>query len=110
MHHLELADVNLESRRGAAGTDLVAVKDFRLTVDRGEFVALVGPSGCGKSSLLAAINGLVKPTSGEIRVDGRRVESPGSDRALVFQEFALLPWRTALGNVELGLELQGVPR
>ena len=77
-------------------------------VESGQFVAIVGPSGCGKSSLLAMVNGLQRPTSGRITLNGRAVTAPGPERALVFQEFALLPWRTAIANVELGLELQGV--
>jgi ABC-type nitrate/sulfonate/bicarbonate transport system ATPase subunit len=84
----------------------VAVADLTLSVSPGQLVTLVGPSGCGKSSLLLAIDGLLAPTSGRIVVRGRPVAGPGSDRAMVFQDFALLPWRTVLGNVRFGLELQ----
>ncbi|MDE3077746.1 MAG: ABC transporter ATP-binding protein, partial [Chloroflexota bacterium] len=85
----------------------LALDNVHLQVAPAQFVTIVGPSGCGKSSLLTLVNGLLRPTAGSISLNGRRVDAPGSDRALVFQEFALLPWRTVLGNVELGLELQG---
>jgi NitT/TauT family transport system ATP-binding protein len=74
----------------------------------GEFVTIVGPSGCGKSTLLMLIAALLQPSKGSVRLNGTEVTGPGSDRALVFQDFALLPWRTVLANVELGLELKGI--
>ncbi len=76
----------------------------------GEFISFLGPSGCGKTTFLNAIDGLKKVTRGEIRIDGRAVNKPGKDRAMVFQSAALLPWRSVLGNVTYGLELQGVDR
>jgi NitT/TauT family transport system ATP-binding protein len=85
------------------------LSDFSLTVSSGEFVVVAGPSGCGKSTLLRAVAGLI-PFSGAISVDGVEVRGPSRDRALVFQEDGLLPWRTALRNVELPLALQGVRR
>ncbi|GGU74373.1 ABC transporter ATP-binding protein [Lentzea flava] len=85
------------------------LSDFSLSVADGEFVVVAGPSGCGKSTLLRAVAGLI-PFSGAISVDGVAVRGPSRDRALVFQEDGLLPWRTALRNVELPLALQGVPR
>lgn len=84
----------------------VAVREVSLAVERGTFVTLVGPSGCGKSSLLLSIDGLVAPSGGRILVDGKPVTGPGRDRAMVFQNFALLPWRTVTANVRFGLELQ----
>jgi NitT/TauT family transport system ATP-binding protein len=78
-------------------------------VARGELVSVVGPSGCGKSSLLLLVNGLLAPTAGQVRLDGRVIDAPSAARALVFQDAALLPWRTVQANVELGLELRGVP-
>ena len=86
-----------------------ALADVSLSIADGELVTIVGPSGCGKSTLLMLIAALLKPTSGSVRLDGKLVTAPGSDRALVFQDFALLPWRTVLANVALGLELKGVP-
>ncbi len=108
MSHLEVDRVSLAYRRPRSTERFFALADVSLHVDRGEFVTIVGPSGCGKSSLLMLIAALLRPTSGVIRLDGREVRAPGSDRAVVFQDFALLPWRTVLRNVELGLELKGV--
>ena len=87
-----------------------ALDGFSLDVPQGEFVCLVGPSGCGKSTLLYLLAGLTRPTSGRIQVDGREVVRPGRDRGMVFQEFAILPWRTVEGNIGHGLEIAGAPR
>jgi NitT/TauT family transport system ATP-binding protein len=102
LEHLSLA----YAQRGGA---FLALSDVDLSIRDGEFVTIVGPSGCGKSTLLMLIAALLAPTSGAVRLDGRLVTAPGSDRALVFQDFALLPWRTVLANVALGLELKGIP-
>jgi NitT/TauT family transport system ATP-binding protein len=85
------------------------LSDFSLDAGNGELVVVAGPSGCGKSTLLRAVAGLV-PFTGSISVAGQEVRGPSRDRALVFQDDGLLPWRTALRNVELPLALQGVPR
>lgn len=90
--------------------DVTALDGIDLDIAAGEFTVIVGPSGCGKSTLLDLLGGLSRPTSGEILLDGRPVTGPGLDRGIVFQQYALLPWRTALGNVEFGLEATGVPR
>ncbi|HXE28315.1 MAG TPA: ABC transporter ATP-binding protein [Stellaceae bacterium] len=87
-----------------------ALKDVSLQIESGTFVSFLGPSGCGKTTLLRIINGLITPTQGEIRIADERVEGPKPDRAMVFQEFNLLPWRTARGNVEFPLEVQGVAK
>jgi len=87
---------------------VTALKDFNVVVGEGEFVSIVGPSGCGKSTFLNVLLGLIPPVSGEMAIHGKKVSGPGRDRAMVFQEFGLLPWRTVMGNVELGLELQGM--
>ncbi len=88
---------------------VLAVDNVNLEVDEGEFVALVGPSGCGKSTFLYMVGGFVQPTSGRILVDGREITGPGTDRGIVFQEFALFPWKTVLQNVMYGLEEKGLP-
>ncbi|MET9246793.1 ABC transporter ATP-binding protein [Nonomuraea sp. NPDC003709] len=93
-----------------ADQPFTALSGIDLDVREGEFLTLVGPSGCGKSTLLDLIAGLTAPTSGEILIDGARVTGPGLDRGIVFQQYALFPWRTAQSNVEFGLEAKGVPR
>jgi NitT/TauT family transport system ATP-binding protein len=88
---------------------VLAVDRFDLTVATREFVCLLGPSGCGKTTILKTIAGLVALDAGEIRIDGVLVTAPGPDRAMVFQNFALLPWADVLTNIGFGLELRGVP-
>jgi NitT/TauT family transport system ATP-binding protein len=87
---------------------IAALNGITLEVAKGEFVSIVGPSGCGKSTFLNILLGLLKPDAGEMHLNGSRITGPGQERAMVFQEFGLLPWRTVLANVELGLELKGV--
>ncbi|WP_336082122.1 ABC transporter ATP-binding protein [Nocardia sp. SSK8] len=101
--------LDLESVRISYGAETV-VHDIDLAVAAGEILVLVGKSGCGKSTLLRAIAGLRLPNGGVIRADDDTVTGPSADRALVFQDDALLPWRTARANVELALRLRGVPR
>ncbi|GAB4520138.1 MAG: ABC transporter ATP-binding protein [Roseibium sp.] len=98
--------------RGISKTygDVEALKNLTLEFPRGQLTSLLGPSGCGKTTLLKIIAGLLKPTAGEIEVNGRPVEGPGPDRAFVFQDFALLPWASVIRNVAFGLELRGVAR
>ncbi|GGK34215.1 ABC transporter ATP-binding protein [Nocardia camponoti] len=87
-----------------------AVDNITLDVKTGEFLVLVGPSGSGKSTLLDLLGGLSKPTAGEILLDGKPITGPGLDRGIVFQQYALLPWRTARANIQFGLEAKGIPR
>ncbi|GAB7192827.1 ABC transporter ATP-binding protein [Kineococcus sp. NUM-3379] len=96
--------------RGVEDEVFTALDSFTLDVRPGELLALVGPSGCGKSTLLDLLGGLTAPTSGQILLDGEPVTGPGLDRGIVFQQYALLPWRTAQGNVELALEARKLPR
>lgn len=92
------------------GVEVPALHDIDLSIAEGQFVSLVGASGCGKSTLLRLVDGLIAPTSGHVRLDGRAVTKPGTDRAFVFQQDRLLPWRTIERNVILGLEFQGIAR
>ena len=93
-----------------AGAHVTALSDVSLQVSEGEFVAVVGPSGCGKTTLLNMIAGFIPASGGEIIVDGRKVDGPGPDRGVVFQSFALFPWRTVLDNVAFGLKMRGIPK
>ena len=90
------------------GTHVEAVRGISLTVREGEFVSIVGPSGCGKSTVLNLIAGFIAPTAGDILVDDRPVRGPGPDRGVVFQSFALFPWKTVLENVAFGPKMRGV--
>jgi len=90
------------------GTSHLALSDVSLDVAQGEFVSVLGPSGCGKSTLLYIVGGFVNPTAGVARVKGRVITGPGPDRGPVFQEFALFPWKSVLGNVMYGPRQQGV--
>lgn len=93
-----------------AGAHVTAVHDVSLEVKEGEFVSVVGPSGCGKTTLLNMIAGFIPITSGEILLDGRAIAGPGPDRGVVFQSFALFPWKTVLENVAFGPRMRGLPR
>jgi len=100
---------NLSKVYGSGSKSVVALQNMNFGVKRGEFFTIIGPSGCGKSTLLNLIAGLDKPSSGEIMIDGRKVEGPNPELiAVVFQEYALYGWRTVLGNVEFGLEIRGL--
>jgi NitT/TauT family transport system ATP-binding protein len=90
--------------------EVEALRGVDLDFPRGKLTTLLGPSGCGKTTLLKIIAGLIEPTAGEVRVNGRPVAGPGPERAFVFQDFALLPWATVLRNVAFGLELRHVPK
>ncbi|WP_296525144.1 ABC transporter ATP-binding protein [Rhodoplanes sp.] len=89
---------------------VTALDGIDLDFPRGKLTTLLGPSGCGKTTLLKIIAGLIRPTAGSVQVEGRPVTGPGPERALVFQDFALLPWATVLRNVAFGLELRGTPK
>jgi NitT/TauT family transport system ATP-binding protein len=94
---------------GKRNQEFTALKDIHFDVKSGEFMVIVGPSGCGKSTLLDLLGGLTKPTSGQILLDGVPITGPALDRGIVFQQYALFPWKTAKGNIEFGLEAKGVP-
>ena len=91
-------------------SETVAVENFSLDVKKGELISIVGPSGCGKTTILRCIAGLLQPTEGLITIGDKECTSPGSDRGMVFQDFALFPWRSVVQNVEFGMEVAGVPK
>jgi NitT/TauT family transport system ATP-binding protein len=93
-----------------AGTNVTAVHDVSFDVREGEFVSVVGPSGCGKTTILNMIAGFIPHTGGEILLDGIPVKGPGPDRGVVFQSFALFPWKTVLDNVAFGPKMRGIGR
>ena len=96
--------------RPPRGREVLALENVAIEVHRREFVALLGPSGCGKSTLLYLIGGFLPTTRGAIRVDGAPISGPGPDRGIVFQHFALFPWKTVRANVLYGLEKLGLAR
>lgn len=104
---LRAEDVSLEYVNRRTGKRLLALDRVNLEIAEGEFVCIVGPSGCGKTSLIYCVDGLLPITSGRLSLDGKEITGPGRDRAMVFQQASLLPWRTVLSNVTYGLEIQG---
>jgi NitT/TauT family transport system ATP-binding protein len=113
--HIELRGVTKEfalrtTRDQPQNRTLVALEDVSLQVPRGEFLTLVGPSGSGKTTLLDLLGGLSRPTRGQVLIEGAEVTGPGLDRGIVFQQYALFPWRTTLANVTFGLEQLGLSR
>jgi NitT/TauT family transport system ATP-binding protein len=105
---IELRNVGMAFERN--GARFVALEGISFTVETGQFATLIGPSGCGKTTLLKIIAGLIRPTTGDVLIDDKRVSGPGPDRALVFQDFVLLPWADVLSNAAFGLEARGVPQ
>src|SRR5215210_335428 len=103
---LDVKRVSLEHYNERTEQVLAVLDHIDLQVQEGELVSIVGPSGCGKTTFLNAVDGLIKVSGGEIRVDGRLVDRPGPDRAFVFQHDSLFPWRTVMRNIMYGLELQ----
>jgi NitT/TauT family transport system ATP-binding protein len=104
MPQIVARDLTVCYRKLREKTELVALRDIHLEINRGEFICVVGPSGCGKTTFINVIAGIVKPAGGTVLVDGTPVTSPGADRAMVFQDYALLPWRSVAANVRFGLE------
>jgi NitT/TauT family transport system ATP-binding protein len=104
-----LKDISL-SYKVDNGARLLALDNINLKVKPGEFLCIVGPSGCGKSTLLHLIAGLHQPTSGSVLVDDHKVDAPGTDRILIFQELGLFPWLKVGENVEFGMKMKGTSR
>jgi NitT/TauT family transport system ATP-binding protein len=105
--YIQGRNVNLTFRPPNRGP-VRALQNFDIDIQEGEFLSIVGPSGCGKSTFLNVLLGLIRPDSGDVRMQGTPIAGPSTNRAMVFQEFGLLPWRTVKANVELGLELKGL--
>lgn len=103
---VQLENVTVAYPQTHSARQLVALWRVSLTIAEGEFVTVVGPSGCGKTTLLNVIAGLVRPVEGRALADGQPITKPGPDRAVVFQDYALFPWRTVSENVRFGLEEQ----
>jgi len=104
-----IRDVSLTYQgRNSKHGDVIALQDINFSIYENEIVTVIGPSGCGKTTLLFLMAGLLKPTRGEILVDGEKVTGPNSQRAMVFQEDAVFAWLTVTGNLEYGLKLKGV--
>ena len=91
-------------------SETVVLEDFSLDIRKGELITIVGPSGCGKTTILRMLAGLIPPTSGQILIGNRECTAPGADRGMVFQDFALFPWRSVRKNVEFGLEIAGLSK
>ena len=108
MIKVKAEDIKKEFPNKSGRAMSVALGGINLEIRDGEFFAIVGPSGCGKSTFLEIVAGLIKPTSGSIYIDGVRISGPDHNRGIVFQGYALFPWRTVMGNVAYGLEEKGV--
>jgi NitT/TauT family transport system ATP-binding protein len=107
---ISVRDVTKTFPLRTAPTRIAAIDGVSFDVRAGEFLVLVGPSGCGKSTLLDLIAGLTEPAGGQVLLNGKPIDGPGLDRGVVFQQYALFPWRTAQANVEFGLEVKGIGR
>jgi NitT/TauT family transport system ATP-binding protein len=110
MSTLEINNLHKEFVDVYTGESVVAVGDVSFSVEQGEFISVLGPSGCGKTTVLNIVAGFEKQTSGTVHVAGKPVDGPSPERGVVFQSFALFPWKTVLGNVVFGLRMRGVPR
>jgi NitT/TauT family transport system ATP-binding protein len=110
MSHLIIEDLTKIYVDEHRGEDVLALDRASFEVENGEFIALLGPSGCGKTTILNAVAGFIEPTSGEIRLNDEPIRGPGPERGVVFQSFALFPWKTVLGNVAFGPKMAGWSR
>ena len=105
--NIKVSNLNVVKKYDTRNGEMIALNGANLDIMENEFICVIGPSGCGKSTLLNIIAGLLEPTSGEVIVDGHKVEGTGVDRGVVFQQYALFPWLTVKKNVQFGLKLQG---
>ncbi|TQM11596.1 ABC transporter ATP-binding protein [Pseudonocardia kunmingensis] len=103
---ISISNLGVRYDGGRRGRTVVAIENVDLDVYAGEFLTVLGPSGCGKTTMMNTVAGIVRATEGSVRVDGVPVTGPGPDRAVVFQDYALMPWRTVAANVRFGMEMQ----
>jgi NitT/TauT family transport system ATP-binding protein len=107
---IKLRIQSISKTYGTDGHEVMAIDEIDLQIRNKEFATILGPSGCGKSTLLRIVAGLVKPTRGMVRLDGRVISGPGQDRGMVFQSYTLFPWLTVKENIQFGLALSGMGR
>jgi NitT/TauT family transport system ATP-binding protein len=110
MKNLTIQNVSKTYFDPYAGANVTAVHDISLKVNQGEFISIVGPSGCGKTTLLNMIAGFLPISGGSITIDDKPIKGPGPDRGVVFQTFALFPWKTVSENVGFGPRMRGLPK
>jgi len=110
MKNLTIQNVSKTYFEPYAGANVTAVHDISLKVNQGEFISIVGPSGCGKTTLLNMIAGFLPISGGSITIDEKPIKGPGPDRGVVFQTFALFPWKTVSENVGFGPRMRGLPK
>ena len=110
MKNLTIQNVSKTYFDPYAGANVTAVHDISLKVNQGEFISIVGPSGCGKTTLLNMIAGFLPISGGSITIDDKPIKGPGPDRGVVFQTFALFPWKTVIDNVGFGPRMRGLPK
>ena len=110
MKNLTIQSVSKTYYDPYAGANVTAVHDISLKVNQGEFISIVGPSGCGKTTLLNMIAGFLPISGGSITIDDKPIKGPGPDRGVVFQTFALFPWKTVIDNVGFGPRMRGLPK
>lgn len=108
--NIKVSIQGIEKKYNTRKGEVVALNGVNFDIKKNEFICVIGPSGCGKSTLLNIIAGLLEPTAGQILVDGKPIQGTGTDRGVVFQQYALFPWLTVKKNVEFGLKLKGLSK
>ncbi|WP_291683202.1 ABC transporter ATP-binding protein [Blautia sp.] len=108
--NIKVSIQGIEKKYNTRKGEVVALNGVNFDIKENEFICVIGPSGCGKSTLLNIIAGLLEPTAGQILVDGKTIQGTGTDRGVVFQQYALFPWLTVKKNVEFGLKLKGLSK